>query len=166
MTLTPISAIDRSDKKHPKMLFRCSCGDERFYSIYDVCRKKNKCCRSCSKRGANNPQWSGYKDINGEYWSRVIYGAKIRKIPVEITIEDAWQQFVLQNKRCALTGVELAVSNPTKVNGNASLDRIDNTKGYVAGNIQWVHKAINLMKLDMVQEDFINWCKKVVENNL
>lgn len=66
----------------------------------------------------------------------------------------------------AIAGVELVVSNPTKVNGNASLDRIDNTKGYVAGNIQWVHKAINLMKLDLVQKDFINWCKKVAENNL
>ena len=30
--------------------------------------------------------------------------------------------------------------------GNASIDRVDNTKGYVPGNIVWVDKDVNMMK--------------------
>ncbi len=29
-------------------------------------------------------------------------------------------------------------------------------------NVQWVHKAINLMKRDMTDAEFLDWCKRVV----
>ena len=38
--------------------------------------------------------------------------------------------------------------------GTASLDRIDSTKGYVRGNIQWVHKDINWFKRDYPKISF------------
>jgi hypothetical protein len=43
----------------------------------------------------------------------------------------------------------------------ASLDRIDSTKGYIKGNIQWVHKDVNKMKWNWNQSNFINWCKLI-----
>jgi hypothetical protein len=46
----------------------------------------------------------------------------------------------------------------------ASLDRIDSNKDYVEGNIQWVHKHLNLMKNILSQEYFINLCNKVSNN--
>ena len=45
-----------------------------------------------------------------------------------------------------------------------SLDRIDSTKGYTIDNVQWVHKYINLMKHQLTQQQFIDFCKKVVEH--
>ena len=48
---------------------------------------------------------------------------------------------------------------------NASLDRIDNTKGYEIGNIQWVHKDVNWMKHDFDQSYYIQTCKMVANNN-
>ena len=49
-----------------------------------------------------------------------------------------------------------------KVNKNtASLDRIDSSKGYVEGNVQWVHKMINMSKQQYSQEEFIDMCKAV-----
>ena len=48
--------------------------------------------------------------------------------------------------------------------GTASLDRIDSSKGYIQGNIQWVHKRINQMKWDSEENDFINWCKLVANH--
>lgn len=35
---------------------------------------------------------------------------------------------------------------------------IDSTKVYTIDNVQWVHKNINIMKWDISQEEFINWC--------
>jgi len=45
----------------------------------------------------------------------------------------------------------------------ASLDRIDSSKGYVRGNIQWVHIAINFMKHSLPEEEFIRWCCLVAQ---
>jgi hypothetical protein len=44
-------------------------------------------------------------------------------------------------------------------------DRIDSSKGYVVGNIQWVHKHINKMKNKYPQDHFIEMCRLVAENN-
>ena len=44
---------------------------------------------------------------------------------------------------------------------SASLDRIDNTKGYVAGNVQWLHKDINWMKGRFTQPRFLALCRAV-----
>ena len=48
--------------------------------------------------------------------------------------------------------------------GNASLDRIDNSKGYIKGNVQWVTKDINMCKRTLNNESFIVLCKKVSQN--
>lgn len=42
-----------------------------------------------------------------------------------------------------------------------SLDRIDSKKGYVVGNVQWVHKDINRMKNTFPQDYFIQVCKQI-----
>ena len=46
-----------------------------------------------------------------------------------------------------------------------SLDRIDNNKGYIEENVQWVHKDINMMKRIYSQDYFIYMCKLVAECN-
>ena len=48
----------------------------------------------------------------------------------------------------------------------ASVDRVDNTKGYVTTNIQWVHKDINYMKQEYPQDYFKQLCKLVTEHNV
>jgi len=45
----------------------------------------------------------------------------------------------------------------------ASLDRIDNNKGYIEGNVQWVIKKINYMKNTLSEKNFINLCNKISE---
>jgi hypothetical protein len=65
-----------------------------------------------------------------------------------------------QNHKCALTKIPIDC-----ISGSASLDRIDSSKGYIIGNIQWLHKVINEMKWDYLQSDFIHWCRLVAQNN-
>ena len=46
----------------------------------------------------------------------------------------------------------------------ASLDRIDSTKGYVPGNIQWVHKDINRIKNKFSMDELLSYVKKIAIN--
>ena len=47
----------------------------------------------------------------------------------------------------------------------ASLDRIDNSKGYLKGNVQWVHKDVNMAKGTMKNDSFIAMCKTIANFN-
>jgi nicotinic acid mononucleotide adenylyltransferase len=95
-------------------------------------------------------------------------GAASRKIEFNITIEYLWELFLQQNKKCALSGMALSFAD-TRKNKNkkktVSVDRIDSSKGYINGNVQWVHKTINIMKNSLSDEEFIEFCRKVSEKN-
>jgi hypothetical protein len=43
----------------------------------------------------------------------------------------------------------------------ASLDRIDSTKGYIEGNLQWVHRDINKLKKNLPDDRFVEICRAV-----
>jgi hypothetical protein len=97
-------------------------------------------------------------------WTKIERHAANRQISVEITIQDAWEQFEKQGGFCALTGVPLTMERSKKgkiIRATASLDRIDNSKPYSKGNIQWLHKYINIMKKDHPQDRFIDLCHQV-----
>ena len=47
----------------------------------------------------------------------------------------------------------------------ASLDRIDSSLGYTIGNVQWVHKHVNVMKNIYPQNMFLFICCEVAKNN-
>lgn len=71
-----------------------------------------------------------------------------------------------QNGLCALSGEKMTWDvGIGRVSTNISIDRIDSNKGYVPGNIQLVCAIVNCMKSDYTQEEFIDFCKKVVRNS-
>jgi hypothetical protein len=112
-----------------------------------------------------NRQFVG--NLSGATWYRIMSNAKERGLNVSITKEEAWDLFQKQNGRCALTGMELVLSPlfKDKVTNTASLDRIDSSRGYTMDNVQWIHKDVNLMKLDYPNEYFISICKLVAESH-
>lgn len=130
---------------------------ERAETTKSVCRKcsNTKINKTISRKKSNNAAWTGYKDIPGKVFSRLRNGAKQRNLDFEITIEDIWNQYIKQNKRCAFSGV------PLEFGLDASVDRIDSSSGYWKYNIQIVHKTLNMMKKDMPNDLFISWCKMV-----
>ncbi len=98
----------------------------------------------------------------------IFAGAKTRNIPISITIKYIWKLFLKQKRRCALSGTILSFEGGATENRHAStskrtasLDRIDSSKGYVKGNVQWIHKDLNMMKQRMPNTQFINWCKTI-----
>jgi uncharacterized protein (DUF983 family) len=105
--------------------------------------------------------WRGYKEISRTYWNSVKTGARNRNIPFNIKIEQVWNLYVKQNKKCKLSGLDIGFI--ASKDNTASLDRIDSSKGYEINNVQWVHKDLNTMKWDLPQEKFIEMCKHVAE---
>jgi hypothetical protein len=165
--LKPINYYKNTNYKVPRWFWkcRCDCGNSCEVSHSDLINKKRVSC-GCALIGPGNKRWCGYKEISGNYWSQVRIGASKRNLAFDISIEYAWQLFINQNRKCALTDLELtfASDKPIKLRkqyANASLDRIDSQIGYIKSNIQWVHKDINVMKMGMLEEDFILYCKLV-----
>lgn len=84
-------------------------------------------------------------------------------------MEYVWKLYEEQDKKCALTGMDISFAKTKKGHATgettASLDRIDPSRGYTEGNVQWVHKWVNIIKWDFTQEEFLDICKMVVEHN-
>lgn len=110
---------------------------------------------------------TGYKNITGTLWGHYRRGAKSRNLEFNISKEYAWNVFIQQNRQCALSGESLYFDTASTncIRGNASLDRIDSSRGYVEGNVQWVTKQINISKMDIDNQDFINLCHKISNYN-
>lgn len=142
----------------------CDCGHIENCTSSSLILGKLK-CSLCWKKEMVERMFEGYMDISKDYFSRLADSAKKRKLEFSISIEYLWNLFVKQNKKCALTGKELVLIK-TKKNKNkqtASIDRIDSSKGYVEGNLQWIDKWVNLMKSDFSQDEFIFICQQVVD---
>lgn len=151
----------------------CDCGNKIIISGYYLRQGRRKSCGCQNNRhcGKSNPKWTGYEEISGSYWHRVKQGAKSRELVLEITIRDAWDLYCKQQGKCALSGRQLTISGSDKKWRNdlktqtASLDRIDSSKGYTMENVQWVHKDINRIKMDLELDYFIQLCKEVANHN-
>jgi hypothetical protein len=161
-----VKEIDSTKTNRIYWICKCECGVIKSIMAKHLKSGLVKSC-GCSKQltGKKNNSWKGYEEISGKYWNSLIRGAKIRKLEFNINIEYAWELFLTQNKKCALTGIDLIFESNSKnsTQRNASLDRIDNTKGYIRGNVQWVDKRLNVMKMDLSLDFFLNACKMVTE---
>jgi len=155
--------------RHRQWRSKCDCGNILDVSYSRLKSGKKTCCGCCVQyqSGKEKRNWKGFGEISGTIWSQLRRSAQDRNIAFDLTIEEAWGLFLRQNRECALTGISIGFSPTLRQDiskNTASLDRIDNTKGYMIDNVQWVHVKINYMKSDMSQEEFIIWCKRTVDH--
>jgi hypothetical protein len=73
-----------------------------------------------------------------------------------------------QQGRCALSGWPLEFTRGGSFKGGknprgCTIDRIDNSQGYVPGNIQLTCCLPNYLKSDMVLADFLALCKDITD---
>lgn len=156
-------------------LMQCDCGAkvEMRRDYFDRKQRGTKRCNDCTK----SHKTQGYGEISGSWWGQRFIkrqrglnpsnwnksGYRKKIFETDMVAKDGWELFLKQNRKCALSGIEL--NFPEKEwGGTASLDRIDSSKGYTLDNVQWVHKDVNLMKNKMSNEEFINWCNLIANN--
>jgi hypothetical protein len=170
--LTALRPSGKSNHYGIIWIVRCECGKEFEKGASELIRKprrKNQIPQSCGCYGKRNrsPKYKGIGDLSHTKFHNIQNSAKERNLLFKITIRQAWNLFIKQNGKCALTGISITLNPKSVVEGanTASLDRIDNSKGYVRGNLQWVHVRINFMKHAMSQEEFVQWCRLVTKYN-
>jgi hypothetical protein len=145
----------------------CECGETRNYSTAAINSKKFKSCGCFLKskeRKRASKNWKGYQDIQGKLWYIIQKGAIDRKLEFTIKIEEVWDLYIKQDRKCALSKLPIIFPASLREYGTASLDRIDSSKGYITGNVQWVHKDINQIKWNLDELYFVQLCKLVSEN--
>lgn len=160
-------AIPRKDNPtHNLYFYRCVCKKCKSETVIRKCYLSSGHTRSCGctlrQSGKNHKDWKGSGELSSAQFSHIVRSAKIRKIEFKIDIDFAWKLFEKQQRKCALTGLEMTMTS-CKDRGTASLDRIDNDKGYLEDNVRWVLKDLNLMKRTLSDDQLIFYCRKILE---
>lgn len=118
------------------------------------------CSRECSgKFTSKEKKTSGRKDQLSpfrKFLSRA-NSRKIRKdLEVSLTLEDLKEVWESQRGICPYLQVVLHLGETNNPNLQASLDRIDSSKGYVRGNIQFISRTLNYAKSSYSEENLRN----------
>ena len=167
------SVHSKTRNGHVRYTCLCSCGSFANILGTHLIQGNTKSCGCKVPIGKSHKMWQGVGELPGDYWYnhvvRSAIGAKGRRNEVSLTItkEYAWELFLKQNRKCALSNLELYFPIKAKDKSyNVSLDRIDSSKGYDEGNVQWVHKDINIMKNKFENKYFIEMCKLITNNTV
>lgn len=139
--------------------------------------RANYCSRVCSGKmcNKNNKQKGNISCLNpsnrrDQYTPFRYYfrNAKKRFKDFNLSLEYLKQLWEKQKGICPYTGIKLQLAE-YKTNHNnpiytASLDRIDSSKGYIIGNVQFISTAINYMKNNMSHKDTIILCNIIAKH--
>ena len=133
--------------------------------------RKQVCNRSCQGKqvAGNLGKFKGIgrienlraNNLHDEFTGFRYYKRKatIRHPTSNVELVDIKAQWELQRGKCIYTGIPLVLKDDKHGNKNAkpyqiaSLDRIDSSKPYDKGNIQFVSASVNFMKNDMTDAD-------------
>jgi len=170
----------------------CTLCDTEHLKRVDSLKSDSKKCRACSNKEkylvnvknkiiAHKGYSVGHQgtgDLTKTQLYRIKVGCDSRNKEWDkkyMTTENLWKLMIKQNHKCKLSGIPIFLTKGTNVpmnnsnnldysEWNASLDRIDSSKGYIKGNVQWVHRHVNIMKNIYDQDYFISLCKKITKN--
>lgn len=175
---TVVDGTDFVRKNHKHIKVKCSCGNICNIRKYRLTTGKSLRCQSCASKSHDLPdeftiRWIGNSigEVTGTMFSHIRSKARERDMEFNISKEYLSDLFEKQSHKYALSGIPITLSKKIKSNNpdfsfiTASVDRIDSNIGYVEGNIQWVHKDINRMKMNYNNEYFIQTCKLIAKNN-
>lgn len=104
------------------------------------------------------------------YYMRIIKRRSYQKGETNITLEYLKELWEKQSGLCPFTGWELILPKGSSYSGDpnsmyrASIDRIDNDKGYVKGNVRFISVIANYCRNTFTDEDVKLFCEAVVRN--
>ncbi len=172
--LTVLETVKHNGRNMYRTL--CDCGRVDIKRIDWVQSGRTTSCKNCaSKETAKNfpppVVQKGCGGLSGTHYNAIKFGASRRNIPFEVSPEYLWNLYTSQKGKCALSGVDITLSRSLKGQNvdwdviTASVDRIDNSIGYVEGNVWWTHKEVNRLKNNYSLEELVKWCKLIVEKH-
>lgn len=134
----------------------CDCGN------FTVKKAKYLICGDTKSCGECEPE-----PIPEFVYGEIKTNARRRGIAFNVSKEYLEKLLISQNYKCKLSGIKIIMVRRCveKNDRTASLDRIDSNLGYEEGNLQWVHKDVNYMKMNLNQDRFIELCKEIAKNH-
>lgn len=173
MNFGKLTVVEMVNQKG-RMCCRCECDCGNFVVVRPSHLRAGgytSCGCSRGKKKSQNKSWRGCGEISGFMW-RGIYNTfkKSKKVKeFNITLSYAWELYESQNGLCALSGIPIVFSKTNEGHKRgettASLDRIDSSKWYVEGNVQWVHKDVNKLKSNFSEEKLIQLCVAIARHS-
>lgn len=126
-------------------LCSCECGNKSTVPSDALLNKKVQSC-GCLKRGQRgsaHPLWKGFGEISGHHWAVIKTNAEKRNLKFDLSIKEAWEIFLSQDRLCALSGTPITFGVGNAYQGKklfdsttASLDRINSRDSYSPENCQ------------------------------
>ena len=86
---------------------------------------------------------------------------KFSQIETDLDEDYLFELMNNQERKCVLTGLPFVIEKSHLL--CPSLDKIEPTKGYIKGNVQWLSWAANRAKGELDASDFVLMCKRIVE---
>jgi hypothetical protein len=159
----PISKIESNGKDILSPIYyytcKCDCGNIKDIRASWFNKRINIKSCGCTSLGPKNiggvPRW---------FLRQIKSQGDVREKEWNIDLKYVSNLWYEQKSKCALTGWDIIIHPKDRKYTTASLDRIDSNKGYIKGNIQWVHKSANYAKHVLTTQEFYNMCHSVVEN--
>lgn len=141
---------------------QCDCGNVCWVNHGELREGNTKSCGCLNHRSRyDSPHWRGCGKISGYILHRYRSNAADRGLDFQIDLKYMWELFISQNGQCALSGLSIHFPASGSRKGTASLDRIESSKGYLPGNVQWVHKWVNILKREMSNEQLFSIAKAI-----
>lgn len=141
---------------------RCDCGKELLKLPIEILNPNGGFqCASCTQKENKIESMIAngmVGDLALTQYTRLRRLAEKRGYAFEVSIEYLWNLFQEQKQICAITGDYIPNIK------EASLDRIDSSKGYIEGNVQWVTYRANISKHTMTMNELYEFCKKVLNH--
>lgn len=159
---------DYCSKNHkPRVKYKCLCDCGKTLEVLkgSLISGSTSSCGCLRKERLAEKIWTGYEEMSGTTIGIIKAGAKDRNFEYSVSNEFLWNLFIKQNRKCALTGYDIGFvrnCNKNTYQQTASLDRIDSSKGYIEGNVQWVHRDINKLKFDWTLDKFYKLCEDII----
>jgi hypothetical protein len=120
-------------------------------------RSKESYIRHKDKRQKGNQEWAS-KNYCRTLFNQAKRSSKARGLEFNLDISD-----VIIPSHCPYLGIELtAIQGKGVVWSNASIDRIDNSKGYIKGNIMVISRLANSMKQHATIQQMITFSENTL----
>lgn len=154
--IKPIIIIENNKEKY----FCTFCKDyhlkEDMYITEKGLKRRDLRCKSCSQTRSKKYRTNNMEKV-------LLANAKVRalknNLDFNIEIED-----ILIPKICPLLEIPIVIGNSiSERDSSPSLDRIDNTKGYVKGNIRVISNLANSIKRDLSRDQLQTFIKNIID---
>ena len=116
-----------------------------------------------NKAVQNERQRERNKKTPVQSFNAILQQAKRRR-KVEINIEYLMKIYDAQEGKCALSGIRMTWAGGKTMPTSISVDRIDNDKDYVPGNVRLVCMCVNAFRNTMNDEQLLIMAQAIVSN--